>query len=170
MINPWRGTDDQADATRECEFPMGTPEYDAYAAELRNELRKFATGEPSYPYTRAKINHGALDTLYGIIVQARDGSWNPYMQMGTPGTEREQRSLAATMYGGEATTRVVRFVAKVLCDNPECPGHDDPEWVCVGFNDTPMYPKGTPEYDAYANELRGELDEFAAGVEPYPYS
>lgn len=29
-------------------FPKGTPEYDAYAAELRAELAKFAAGEPPY--------------------------------------------------------------------------------------------------------------------------
>lgn len=29
-------------------YPEGTPEYDAYAAELREELRKWANHEPPY--------------------------------------------------------------------------------------------------------------------------
>ncbi len=33
----------------------------------------------------------------------------------------------------------------------------------------PRFPEGTPEYDAYEKELRGELAKFAAGEEPYPY-
>lgn len=32
------------------QFPPGTPEYDAYDAELREELAKFAAGEEPYPY------------------------------------------------------------------------------------------------------------------------
>ncbi|HEU4423686.1 MAG TPA: hypothetical protein VFR67_14240 [Pilimelia sp.] len=42
----------QRDAAADVEpqFPIGTPEYDAYAAELRGELRKWANGEPPYPY------------------------------------------------------------------------------------------------------------------------
>jgi hypothetical protein len=35
---------------------------------------------------------------------------------------------------------------------------------------TPEFPEGTPEYDAYATELRTELDKFAHGEQPYPYS
>lgn len=31
------------------------------------------------------------------------------------------------------------------------------------------YPPGTPEHEAYATELRVELDKFAKGQEPYPY-
>lgn len=33
----------------------------------------------------------------------------------------------------------------------------------------PKYPKGTPEYDAYAAELAVELAKFAAGEAPYTY-
>ncbi len=34
----------------------------------------------------------------------------------------------------------------------------------------PRYPAGTPEYTAYATELRTELAEFAAGEAPYEYA
>jgi hypothetical protein len=33
-------------------YPVGTPEYEAYAADLRTELAKFAKGEEPYPYCR----------------------------------------------------------------------------------------------------------------------
>lgn len=36
------------DLQRTVKYPPGTPEYDAYAAELRAELAKFAAGEPPY--------------------------------------------------------------------------------------------------------------------------
>lgn len=38
-----------------------------------------------------------------------------------------------------------------------------------GTAPVPLYPKGTPEYDAYATELKAELAKWAAGEEPYPY-
>lgn len=38
-----------------------------------------------------------------------------------------------------------------------------------GTAPVPLYPKGTPEYDAYAAELKTELDKWVAGEEPYPY-
>lgn len=31
-------------------YPAGTPEYEQYAEELRTELKKWAAGEPPYPY------------------------------------------------------------------------------------------------------------------------
>lgn len=34
----------------------------------------------------------------------------------------------------------------------------------------PIHPKGTPEYDAYAAELKTELDKWVAGGEPYLYA
>lgn len=34
----------------------------------------------------------------------------------------------------------------------------------------PKYPKSTPEYAAYERELKTELDKFAKGEEPYPYT
>jgi hypothetical protein len=34
---------------------------------------------------------------------------------------------------------------------------------------SPRYPEGTPEYDAYATELRGELQKFAAAEAPYAF-
>jgi len=33
----------------------------------------------------------------------------------------------------------------------------------------PKYPPGTPEYEAYAAELRAELAKFASGAAPYEY-
>ena len=39
----------------------------------------------------------------------------------------------------------------------------------LGMDLEPRYPQGTPEYDAYAAELCGELAKFAAGQDPYPY-
>lgn len=33
----------------------------------------------------------------------------------------------------------------------------------------PRFPEGTPEYEAYATELKTELGKFAKGEEPYPY-
>lgn len=42
--------DDFTDPPR---FPVGTPEYAAYAAELRIELAKFAAGAP--PYDRSDV-------------------------------------------------------------------------------------------------------------------
>lgn len=36
-------------------YPQGTPEYDAYAAELRTELGKFARGEDPYQYRREEM-------------------------------------------------------------------------------------------------------------------
>lgn len=83
----------------------------------------------------AKINHGALDTLYGIIVQHADGSWSPYSQMGTRYRDGESeaglREFVGSIYGGEVPARVVRFVARVLCDNPTCEGHDSPDDSCT---------------------------------------
>jgi hypothetical protein len=38
------------DEMPEPQFPPGTPEYEAYAAALREELRKFAAGEAPYEY------------------------------------------------------------------------------------------------------------------------
>jgi hypothetical protein len=35
--------------------PVGTPEYEAYAADLRTELAKFAKGEEPYPYRREEM-------------------------------------------------------------------------------------------------------------------
>lgn len=32
-------------------YPIGTPEYDAYAEELRAELRKWSAGEPPYDHS-----------------------------------------------------------------------------------------------------------------------
>jgi hypothetical protein len=51
-------------------------------------------------------------------------------------------------------------------DTPETPT-PNAEDQC--FADPPLYPAGTPEYAAYADELRIELDKFAAGEPPYPY-
>jgi hypothetical protein len=42
---------DITDMTRP-KFPPGTPEYEAYAAELAVELKKFAAGEPPYHAVR----------------------------------------------------------------------------------------------------------------------
>lgn len=39
----------------------------------------------------------------------------------------------------------------------------------VEFTDPPRFPAGTPEYEAYATELHGELEKFAKGNEPYGY-
>jgi hypothetical protein len=36
------------DIQRTVKYPPGSPEYEAYAAELRAELAKFAAGEPPY--------------------------------------------------------------------------------------------------------------------------
>lgn len=36
------------DLQRTVKYPPGTPEYEAYVAELRAELAKFAAGEPPY--------------------------------------------------------------------------------------------------------------------------
>lgn len=36
------------DLQRTVKYPPGTPEYEAYAAQLRAELAKFAAGEPPY--------------------------------------------------------------------------------------------------------------------------
>lgn len=33
-----------------------------------------------------------------------------------------------------------------------------------------QFPKGTPEYETYADELRGELAAWATGRDPYPYT
>jgi hypothetical protein len=33
----------------------------------------------------------------------------------------------------------------------------------------PEFPPGTPEHEAYAEDLRAELAKWAAGVQPYPY-
>lgn len=38
-----------------------------------------------------------------------------------------------------------------------------------GFTDPPRHPEGTPEYAAYAAELKAELAKFAAGEAPYAY-
>jgi hypothetical protein len=46
------GGDLQEDPSLEPKYPEGTPEYDTYAAELREELGKFAKGEEPYPIAR----------------------------------------------------------------------------------------------------------------------
>lgn len=37
------------------------------------------------------------------------------------------------------------------------------------YTDPPKYHSGTPEYNAYATELRGELRLWATGQHPYEY-
>jgi hypothetical protein len=44
------GNHEPVDYTDPPRFPEGTPEYEAYRAELRTELGKFARGEDPYPY------------------------------------------------------------------------------------------------------------------------
>jgi len=43
--------------------------------------------------------------------------------------------------------------------------HEQP----AGIRPAPEYPEGTPEYDAYAAELRAELDKWRRGDPPYSY-
>jgi hypothetical protein len=43
------------------------------------------------------------------------------------------------------------------------PEHDMPS----PYTNPPRFPEGTPEYDAYATELRAELDKFKNGEAPY---
>jgi hypothetical protein len=44
---------------------------------------------------------------------------------------------------------------------------DDDTLTALGRE--PIYPQGTPEYAAYAKELREELAKFAACQPPYDY-
>ena len=46
-------------------------------------------------------------------------------------------------------------------------GEDGDEDGPAEFTDPPRYPAGTPEYDAYAVELRAELGKFARREPPY---
>lgn len=50
-------------------FPKGTPEYDAYRAELKTELNKFAKGEPPYEYKWFDnlMNSGATNASTELI-------------------------------------------------------------------------------------------------------
>lgn len=78
-------------------FPVGTPEYAAYAAKLRAELAKFAAGEEPYPYgsaahvkdvcgcDRNPLGHSRAEhpvkreysaQLGGYVVQDVSGRWH----------------------------------------------------------------------------------------------
>jgi hypothetical protein len=46
---------------------------------------------------------------------------------------------------------------------------EEARWMLDGPKDSPRYPAGTPEHEAYATELKQELRKFAAGEQPYPY-
>lgn len=46
---------------------------------------------------------------------------------------------------------------------------EEARWMLDGPSDGPRYPAGSPEYAAYAAELKQELRKFATGEEPYPY-
>lgn len=45
-------------STLEPRFPKGTPEYEAYATELREELRKWSNHEPPYDSEAGRVTLG----------------------------------------------------------------------------------------------------------------
>lgn len=56
-------------------FPEGTPEYDAYRAELRVELSKFAKGEKPYPYPPtipAEVRTGISDRTAAALASVTE--------------------------------------------------------------------------------------------------
>lgn len=109
------------------------------------------------------VHHGAMDVRYGLLVRHEDGSWHPYSSMTGMTREGIDRLLEYPPYDlPRDRFRIVKWTALALCSAPDCKGHDDPDWQCPAPLE-PQYPKGTPEYDAYARELRGELDKFAHG-------
>lgn len=89
---------------------------------------------------------------------------------------------AGWMYrdGMDGARRVVRltentrtWLASLTADDREALwaeyGVRVPADAVTSFTDPPRYPEGTPEYRAYAAELRGELAKWAAGEAPYEY-
>lgn len=53
------------DMQRTVKYPPGSPEYEAYAAELRAELAKFAAGEPPYDRPVEGYPGAARDAGFG---------------------------------------------------------------------------------------------------------
>jgi hypothetical protein len=47
-------------------YPKGTPEYDAYRAELAEELEKFATRQPPYDRPVTGYRGAARDAGFGL--------------------------------------------------------------------------------------------------------
>lgn len=113
------------------------------------------------------VHHGAMDVRYGLLVRHEDGSWHPYGAQAAMTRAEVDKVLEYPPYGLDrnADFRIVKWTALTLCPlcpAPDCKGHDDVDEQCPPLL-APKYPEGTPEYDAYANELRGELDKFAHG-------
>jgi hypothetical protein len=75
------------------------------------------------------INHGALDDAYGLLIRHTDGTWSQYSSTMT--RKQVDSLLDHPPYGlGSEDYRVVKYVARVLCNAPACNGHDDPDWQC----------------------------------------
>jgi hypothetical protein len=59
--------------------PVGTPEYEAYAAELRTELAQFAKGEEPYPYRREATTMATVPNWIGhaLVIRPSSSSLRP---------------------------------------------------------------------------------------------
>lgn len=56
-------------------FPEGTPEYEAYAAELRGELAKWSTGQAPYEFT--PVIEREIGGVPSVLSRLVDGVWRP---------------------------------------------------------------------------------------------
>lgn len=61
-------------------YPAGTPEYEAYAAELHAELGKFARGEDPYPYRREEVAMPSVPNwiTHAIVIQIQPAGFPGY--------------------------------------------------------------------------------------------
>jgi len=83
-------------------YPVGTPEYDAYVAELRTELDKFARGEDPYPYAPADRGPHREPNLTDVSAPEDPydhDAWSAYLEATTPEPTREQRIATLIEFG-----------------------------------------------------------------------
>lgn len=59
------------------------------------------------------VQETTLASTYTVQLQHRDGSWHFYSQ-GEYDSEESARELAGAIYGGRATTRIVRIERHVI--------------------------------------------------------
>lgn len=98
------------------QFPIGTPEYAAYEAELKEELGKFARGEEPYPYEPEQDSEHPPPRITAAMVEA----------LRLPG-KRRRTAMDEEDWEKQGHDAALDAMLRLLADEPPYPTYTTPE-------------------------------------------